>query len=82
MSDQLTPEQILRLSKCKDGDVIVVSSDTVSHDQIHKFADLVRKHTGKNLAVIGLPAGDSITVLEAEEARTILEHLARKGAKQ
>ena len=79
MSDLLTDADLLKLSKAKDGDVVVISSDAASPDDIHKIAEVIRKHTGKKIGVIGLPAGDTITVLEAQEARTILEYLAKNG---
>jgi hypothetical protein len=75
----LTDEQLLKLSKAKDGDVVVVSSDSATPDQLNTLGKEIRKRTGKNIFVIGLPAGDTITLLEAHEARTILEYLAKKG---
>ena len=77
----LTEAEILKLSKCKDGDVIVVSSDHADPDKVHRLGEMIRKHTGKKIAVIGLPSGDDITVLEASEARGILEYLAKNGPK-
>lgn len=75
--DQLTDADLLKLSKAKDGDVIVVSSDDANQAQIVELADRIRKHTGKKIGVIGLPSGDKITVLEASEARAVLEYLAK-----
>lgn len=77
--DQLSEADLMKLSKAKDGDVIVVSSDAVDSRDIQKLADMIRKHTGKKIGVIGLPAGDTITLLEAHEARAILEYLAKNG---
>lgn len=79
MPDLLSEADLLKLSKAKDGDVVVVSSDVATPDDIHKIAETIRKQTGKKIGVIGLPAGDTITVLEAQEARTILEYLAKNG---
>lgn len=75
----LTEAEILKLSKVKDGDVVVVSSDAATPDAIDQIAKALRKHTGKKIGVIGLPSGDNITVLEAHEARAILEYLAKNG---
>ena len=86
--DQPTQEQVdklsvhvRQLSKMQEGDLIVVGSDEFDSAAMHWLKKEIQKmHPNKRFGIIGLPSGDSITMVSATEAKAILEHLA-KGVK-
>jgi hypothetical protein len=75
---ELSETTLLQLSRAKDGDVLVVKlqeGDTSNQSDVDFLSEAVRKHCGKKIAVVGIPNDCDLTLLEASEARSILERL-------
>ena len=77
----LTDEQVtlLKLSKAKDGDFVVISSDErITPEDVHELRGAIMSISGKKLGVVWIPGDTTISMLEADEARATLEALASK----
>lgn len=76
---ELSETTLLQLSRAKDGDVLVVKcrrEDMFNYEQINYLCRQLKAHCGKNIAVIGIDEDRDLQLLEASEARAILERLA------
>lgn len=79
---ELNEALLMRTSKAKDGDILVLKDEgTIDHHLLGQFRDAICQATGKNLIVLVLPVESDITLIEADEARSILERIAaQKGS--
>jgi NDP-sugar pyrophosphorylase family protein len=76
--ENLTEDEVkLLLSKAKDGDVLFLSAEYVTQGDVSYLRQCVRKHTGKKITVAASTGVTSLDLLEASEARAILERILK-----
>lgn len=75
---ELNEALLMRTSKAKDGDLLVLKDDTIDYEQFRNLREVICKVTGKKLALLVLPTNSDITLIEADEARSILERIAAR----
>lgn len=73
---ELNEALLMRTSKAKDGDLLVLKDDTIDYEQFRSLREAICKATGKKLVLLVLPTDSDITLIEADEARSILERIA------
>lgn len=73
---ELNEALLMRTSKAKDGDILVLKDGTIDYEQLRDLREAICKATGKKLALLVLPTDSDITLIEADEARSILERIA------
>ena len=68
---------LLQLSRAKEGDLLLIRSDDMLLDDFQTLCQQLRTFVGnKRVGIILLDSASDLTLVEASEARAILEKIA------